>query len=66
MLREYGCRVLIIKQTVYDDEHLLFEHSNGSARKVSAEELETMLKPQETKLNIDVVFVNIQNGTKIA
>jgi hypothetical protein len=52
---------------VFEDEnHIMLAYSNGSARKIPADEFEKMLKPQETKLNIDAVFVNIPNGSKIA
>jgi len=45
---------------------LLLENPNGQIRKMTPDELYQKLKPQEGKLNIDVVFVNMKNGTKIA
>jgi hypothetical protein len=52
---------------VFDAENnLLLENPNGLIRKMTPEELYQKLKPQEGKLNVDVVFVNMKNGTKIA
>ena len=62
-LSEHGCRVLIIKQTVFQNNgNLLLENSNGSLRRMSPDELEKRIRPKDGKLKIDAVFLNMKNG----
>ena len=46
--------------------NLLLENPNGLIKKMTPDELYQKLKPQEGKLNVDVVFINMKNGSKIA
>ena len=66
-IRDYGCRILEIHTNVYDaDENLCIEGENGTLVKLQTYELYNILKPKEGDLNVDVVFINVQNGEKIA
>ena len=68
-IRDYGCRILVLFSSMIDvDNNLIMEGANGLVKKLSSCELTEILRPIEknAKLNVDVVFVNIINGTKIA
>ena len=68
-IRDYGCRILVLFSSMIDvDNNLIMEGANGLVKKLTSCELTEILRPTEknAKLNVDVVFVNIVNGTKIA
>ena len=69
-IKDFGCRILIMFSSMFDENGDLYIERDqfGEAKKISLMEFYTILKPKEedAKLNVDVVFVNVINGDKIA
>ena len=71
MIRDYGCRILVIFSSLYNNEgDLILENENGESEQIDAQRLINILshdnEDDSFKLNLDIVFVNVLNGTKIA
>ena len=68
-VRDYGCRILVLSSSMFSQEgDLYIEIEKGAASKIDIMTLYNTLKPKRegSKLNVDVVFVNVINGEKIA
>jgi hypothetical protein len=59
---------LVISSSVYDDEgNFYYQKDEGACDKLNMEELYEKIRPFDgADLNIDVAFINIINGEKIA
>ena len=51
---------------MYHPDYLCVEGKNGLIEYVSLDELKTLLKPENSKLNVDVVVLAIPESSKIA
>ena len=69
-LRDYGCKILVLSNSVIDHNgYLVIESFNGEATRISPETLHEILskpKVKDSYLKIDVVFICLQYGIKIA
>ena len=68
-IRDYGCRVLVLFSSMFDNEGNLYaEKSNGEMEVINMEQLYNICKSSDItkKLNVSVVFVNVVNGYQIA
>ena len=68
-IRDYGCRVLVLFSSMFDnDGNLYVEKNNGEVEVIDMDQLYNICKSSDhtAKLNVSVVFVNVVNGFKIA
>ena len=67
-IKENGCSILSLDSEILDnDGRLCIEGESGRLQKLSADDLKAHLKSEDdSKLKIDVVIVNMQNGSEIA
>jgi len=66
-LRDYGCRLLVINSKYSDkDNSLCIEGEDGLLERLSPDQLFNLLKPKEGQINIDAVFLNIEQSDKLA
>ena len=69
IIKDYGCRILVLSSNMYDPNgDLLMEKDFGEVMSVNMLDLYNYLKPKEeqAKFNVEVVFINVINGEKIA
>ena len=69
IIRDYGCRILILSSSIIDqNQELWIEKECGVAFKISIKDLYLLLKPKVEgfTLNVAVAFINVVNGQKIA
>ena len=65
-VRTYGCRVLHISSDVYNPDYLCIEGKNGEIQYLNFEDIKTILRPDNGRLNVDVVVVAIPESANIA
>lgn len=65
-VKTYGCRVLHISSDVSHSDYLCIEGKNGEIEYISFKELKNILKPTNSRLNVDLVVLAIPESEKLA
>ena len=68
-IRDHGCGILVLFSSMFNEKGDLFiENEKGETIALDAERLYNILEPvnEGSKLNIDLAFVNVMNGYKVA
>eukprot|EP00347_Sterkiella_histriomuscorum_P024050 403332474 len=65
-VKTYGCRVFHVSSDVYHPDYLCIEGKNAQIEYISIKEMKNLLKPANSRLNIDLVVLAIPESEKLA
>lgn len=65
-VKNYGCRVLHLSSDVYHPDYLCIEGKNAEIEYISVIELKVLLKPSNSRLNVDLVVLAIPESQNLA
>ena len=65
-IKDYGCRVLHMSSDVFKNDTLCIEGNNGEIEYLSMDEIKKILRPNEGRLNVEVVVLAIPDCLELA